>query len=50
MYVYAGNKEKRIYPSFNLHPLYMFAKRAQIINKVWDLDVHVCFEFSDGLV
>jgi len=28
----------------------MFAKHAQIINKVWDLDVYVCFEFPGGLV
>ena len=50
MYVYAGNNKKGIYPSFLLHPLYMIAKHAQIINEVWDLDVYVCFEFSDGLV
>jgi hypothetical protein len=33
-----------------LHPLYMFAKRAQVINQVWDLDVHVCSGLFDGLV
>jgi hypothetical protein len=45
-----GIMKKEFIRRFYLHPLYMFAKRAQIINKVWDLDVHVCFEFSDGLV
>ena len=28
----------------------MFAKLAQIKDKVWDLELHVCFEFLDGLV
>jgi hypothetical protein len=45
-----GIIKKEFIRRFYLHPLYMFAKHAQIINEVWDLDVHVCFEFSDGLV
>jgi hypothetical protein len=41
---------ERMFPSFLLHPLHMFANHAQIINEVWDLDMYVCFEFLDGLV
>ena len=50
MYVYAGNNKKGIYPSFLLHPLYMFAKHAQIINEVWDLDVYVLIFLMDWYI
>ena len=46
MYVYAGNNKKGTYPSFYLHPLYMFANHTEIVNEVWGLDMHVCFEFA----
>ena len=50
MYFYAGNKLKEFISSLSCMHIYMFAKLAQIKDKVWDLELHVCFEFLDGLV